>query len=478
MMINDIALDSPVRRELEKNNYKVRPIDLTNEDEIKRVKEIFSIGMRTYADPLPVGSVVKRNYLNYIEHSCNDDLSKINEVYFEKGGSFWVCVDQRNNSNNNSTKNIVGIVGVEHINENVCELRRMSVDPSARKGGLGTKLCRVVEEYGAANNYTELILGTGSIMHAAIGLYHRAGFEDYGESPIGENSEELEAVGEQFFGIKFRKPLTSNDGRWIFQPFEKHHHLTNPPLALKSEYTRVPPKPAPIKGVYEVSKELEKSSFRIRTFRNEDLEHVKRIFTAGMRLYCNPLPVGSVVKKMWLNYIDHSLHDDLSNIDKVYFNNGKGHFWVVVDLKNNNQVVGCVGVEHKSDDLCELRRMSVDTNARKGGLGTKLVRVVEEFAAQNNYKTLYLSTGCIMSPAIGLYHRTGFEDFEENYTPESSGLGKAMKENGEQFFSIGFRKRISSNDGRWTFKTFEKHPHLVETPSHLRPGGPVKSSRL
>ena len=44
MMINDIALDSPVRRELEKNNYKVRPIDLTNEDEIKRVKEIFSIG--------------------------------------------------------------------------------------------------------------------------------------------------------------------------------------------------------------------------------------------------------------------------------------------------------------------------------------------------------------------------------------------------------------------------------------------------
>ena len=83
-------------------------------------------------------------------------------------------------------------------------------------------------------------------------------------------------------------------------------------------------------------------------------------------------------------------------------------------LKNNNQVVGCVGVEHKSDDLCELRRMSVDTNARKGGLGTKLVRVVEEFAAQNNYKTLYLSTGCIMSPAIGLYHRTGFEDFEEN----------------------------------------------------------------
>ena len=111
-MINDIALDSPVRRELEKNNYKVRPIDLTNEDEIKRVKEIFSIGMRTYADPLPVGSVVKRNYLNYIEHSCNDDLSKINEVYFEKGGSFWVCVDQRNNSNNNSTKNIVGIVGV------------------------------------------------------------------------------------------------------------------------------------------------------------------------------------------------------------------------------------------------------------------------------------------------------------------------------------------------------------------------------
>ena len=50
-------------------------------------------------------------------------------------------------------------------------------------------------------------------------------------------------------------------------------------------------------------KEMEPSSqstlgFTIRSFRlDDDLQAVRTIFQAGMRLYCDPLPVGSVVKK-------------------------------------------------------------------------------------------------------------------------------------------------------------------------------------
>eukprot|EP00943_MAST-04B_sp_MAST-4B-sp1_P008418 g8418.t1 len=469
--MNDISLDSPVRRELAKNDYTIRPVNLTRQDEVTNVKVLFSTAMHSCVNP-SVGSVLKRLYLQYVKYVCDNELSNIDNIYFKPGGSFWVCIDQHN-------LKIVGIVGVEHINNDICELRRMSVHPSARnRNQLGIKLCRVAEEYGAENNYKQLILKTGSTMHDAIGLYHNAGFEDYGESAIGEKYKHLEVTGEQIFAIKFRKPLTSNQGRWIFKPFKKHHRLVNPPSAFISKYTRIPQKVDEAKGVYKVSAELEQSSLQIRTFRDQDIQEVKRIFISGMRLYCDPLPEGSVVKKMWLNYIDDAVNDDLSNIDKVYFNKGKGHFWVAVDLKNNNQIVGCVGVERKSDEICELRRMSVDVNNRKVGLGSKLVRVVEEFAAQNNYTTLYLTTGCIMSPAIGLYHRNGFEDFQENYIPENTRLGKQMKENGERFFSIGFRKRITSNSGRWFFKTFEKHPHLLETPSHLRPDGQQKGSML
>src|SRR5688572_20313059 len=58
---------------------------------------------------------------HYIERSIKDDLRQIEDVYFKKGGHFWVAVTK------NEDSQILGMVGLEHLNSEEGELRRMSV---------------------------------------------------------------------------------------------------------------------------------------------------------------------------------------------------------------------------------------------------------------------------------------------------------------------------------------------------------------
>merc|ERR1719409_2433896 len=154
--------------------------------------------------------------------------------------------------------------------------------------------------------------------------------------------------------------------------------------------------PASSPGAYVVQRELQATSFSIRSVDLErDLPDVWRIFEKGMRLYCDPLPQGSVVKRSWEHYIKQALADDLARIEEIYLKPG-GNFWVLVDHRSGDQVVGCVGVEKLDDSTCELRRMSVAPGTRKAGLGLKLCRQVEEFAALQGFKTIVLGTGSIM----------------------------------------------------------------------------------
>lgn len=456
-----------VQRELAASSFTIRSLDLARD--VDAVKRIFKMGMRLYCDPLPEGSLVKASWYQYIEKAIADDLSRIEEVYFKPGGHFWVITDKTDGDR------VIGCVGVEKLTDTKCELRRMSVDPSARKGGLGTKLVRVVEEFAALGGFRQLILSTGCIMVPAIGLYHRTGFEC--NELVWESSAEvksmLDAAGEQFYSVHFQKPVTSNAGRWVWKSFEPHPTVTMAPTYIKQEF---PPQQPVASNDFVVQRDLEVSSFSIRTMDLErDLPDVKRIFEQGMRLYCDPLPAGSFLKRSWEGYIKHSIADDLSRIDDVYFKPG-GHFWVVTDQRDGDRVVGCVGVEKLSDETCELRRMSVDPVSRKGGLGTKLVRQVEEFAARNGFRQLILSTGSIMVPAVGLYHRTGFECDEVRWS--TGKMKQKLDEAGEQLYNVFFRKPISSNLGRWIWESFEPHETITTPPTHIRPGGPVKRAAL
>ena len=82
----------------------------------------------------------------------------------------------------------------------------------------------------------------------------------------------------------------------------------------------------------------------------------------------------------------------------------EGPTWVAV---RESEIVGTVSVVPSGERLY-VRSMAVIPSARGQNIGVKLLRHIEDFAAANNYKSLFLSTTPFLSRAIKLYQQMGF----------------------------------------------------------------------
>ncbi|XP_069488228.1 N-acetylaspartate synthetase isoform X2 [Ambystoma mexicanum] len=88
------------------------------------------------------------------------------------GSCFWVAA---------LDGNVVGIVAARgNEEENVLELRRMSVDSKYRGKGIAKALGRKVLEFAMVNNYSSIVLGTTAVKMVAHKLYESLGFEHVG----------------------------------------------------------------------------------------------------------------------------------------------------------------------------------------------------------------------------------------------------------------------------------------------------------
>lgn len=76
--------------------------------------------------------------------------------------------------------------GVRLLSPDVCEIKRMYVDPSARGAGLARRLLTALEEAGISLGARAARLDTGLDMAPALGLYRTGGYvaiEDYNGNP-------------------------------------------------------------------------------------------------------------------------------------------------------------------------------------------------------------------------------------------------------------------------------------------------------
>jgi GNAT superfamily N-acetyltransferase len=146
------------------------------------------------------------------------DAESVLATYAAPGGEFWVVVDAQHDTE------VLAQVAVQRLPATdaggvVGELRRMAVGPKAAHKGVGSKLVRTVEEFAAATGFTQVVLTTGSFMGAALALYTRCGFEFCRSGhPAPSLQEKLDAAGEELVEMAFRKPVSSNNGRWLWQP--------------------------------------------------------------------------------------------------------------------------------------------------------------------------------------------------------------------------------------------------------------------
>lgn len=105
---------------------------------------------------------------SYIATSLNEEIDRIADYYREKGGSFWVAMA--------GTK-LVGMFGLERSSaSDAMELRRMYVEPDARRQGIGRAMLQFAEQECRRENISRLELSTSELQREALSLYRNSGY--------------------------------------------------------------------------------------------------------------------------------------------------------------------------------------------------------------------------------------------------------------------------------------------------------------
>jgi putative acetyltransferase len=124
------------------------------------------------------------------------------------------------------------------------------------------------------------------------------------------------------------------------------------------------------------------------------------------------------------------MDEETASMYEFYQEKGKSYYVV----QKGNKIIGGIGFAPLLGDnpeVCELRKMYLDKEARGMGLGNELLNLAIN-EAKSLYKTMYLETLSHMTQAISLYCKFGF-----NY------LSKPMGDTGHYSCDTWMMKKIS-----------------------------------
>ena len=139
--------------------FAIRPF---SDGDAPRVRELFVAVNRMLAPPH-----LKDAFEAYIARSLREEIDRIADYYREKQGGFWVVV---------SKGAIVGMFGLEAVSHDAMELRRMYVDPSMRRRGVGRQVLEFAENECRWRKRPKLVLSTSELQSAAVALYKSSGY--------------------------------------------------------------------------------------------------------------------------------------------------------------------------------------------------------------------------------------------------------------------------------------------------------------
>ena len=106
-----------------------------------------------------IGEALSKYGLSLEPNGEDFDVSDIEKYYLNNSGWFEVVLDDNK---------IVGSVGVYHIDENECELRKMYLLEGYQGKGIGKKLMDDALNMGRELGYKVMTLQTNSLLHKAI----------------------------------------------------------------------------------------------------------------------------------------------------------------------------------------------------------------------------------------------------------------------------------------------------------------------
>jgi len=132
----------------------------------------------------------------YIERSLAEEIDRIEDYYRGRNGGFWVAMDGAD---------LVGMFGLEQIDVEAMELRRMYVDPDQRRRGIARAMLAYAEQECRRRNFKRLDLSTSELQGEALALYRNAGYRLEREEVAAEASNKT--LGSGIRRYYFTKPL-------------------------------------------------------------------------------------------------------------------------------------------------------------------------------------------------------------------------------------------------------------------------------
>lgn len=138
----------------------IRPF---TEPDALQVRELFITVNRALSPP-----DLRDTFEEYITRALADEIDRISAYYEERNGGFWVAI---------SGDQLAGTFGLERVSADAMELRRMYVEPSVRRKGVGRAMLLFAEDECRRRNVDRLELSTAEIQTAALALYRNAGYK-------------------------------------------------------------------------------------------------------------------------------------------------------------------------------------------------------------------------------------------------------------------------------------------------------------
>lgn len=140
------------------------------EADLPEVKRLFAEGMMTYSlDP-----ALEYRWVDYINKTKETDLADIYGTYIAPGGNFWVATLSDDDDGNSDR--IVGMVGLEAKPEAQGELRRLSVDSSLQRMGLGRRLVAHLEAWARDHGFKAIELHASHQRQEPLAFYRKQGY--------------------------------------------------------------------------------------------------------------------------------------------------------------------------------------------------------------------------------------------------------------------------------------------------------------
>jgi GNAT superfamily N-acetyltransferase len=154
----------------------------------KAVRDLF---IRVNRELAPTN--LREEFESYIVRSLTEEIERIPSYYGERQGSFWVMTEG---------SDIVGMFGLERSDSAAAELRRMYVDPGARRRGVGRELLAFAEAVAREDGCARMILSTSELQQAAISLYRNSGYRIVREEIGTEQSNKTVGGGIRRFHLE------------------------------------------------------------------------------------------------------------------------------------------------------------------------------------------------------------------------------------------------------------------------------------